>query len=243
MAYLLGADDLRELEVPVEVIPRNAVKSLEQAVGRFAKAPLIAGEMVLEHHLADPTNSSGDLAFVIGDDQVLMAFSPGDLLTSLNILQPGDLVDILVTMSHVVPVTAAEQEGGVAPTPVPAGEEPPTETRIFTFDAMQRLKLTAIIYDVVVEEGTRQTSASAPVDVTGAVATPQPTPTPPPASSRIKTFLLALSPQDALVLKHLKDTGAKFDLVLRAPTSTELFDLTPVIPDYLVDRFELEIKK
>jgi hypothetical protein len=96
---------------------------------------------------------------------------------------------------------------------------------------------------VVTEDGNRQTSANAPVNVTGAEATPQPTPTPPPGSSRVRAYLLALSPQDALILKHLQDTGAKFDLVLRAPTSIELFDLTPVIPDYLVDRYELEIKK
>jgi pilus assembly protein CpaB len=54
--------------------------------------------------------------------------------------------------------------------------------------------------------------------------------------------MLALAPQDALVLKHLKDTGAIFDLVLRAPTSTELFDLTPVTSQYISERYQLLIR-
>ncbi len=53
-------------------------------------------------------------------------------------------------------------------------------------------------------------------------------------------MLLALDPQDALILKHLKDTGAIMDFVIRSPTSNLLFELEPVSVDYLVDLFGLE---
>jgi len=59
----------------------------------------------------------------------------------------------------------------------------------------------------------------------------------------IEAYLLALSPQDALMLKHFKDTGATFDIVLRAPTSTTLFELQPVNQDYLVDRYGFVVMK
>jgi hypothetical protein len=59
----------------------------------------------------------------------------------------------------------------------------------------------------------------------------------------VRAYLLALAPQDALTLKHLNDSGAKFDFVLRAPTSTQLFELQTVNSDYLVDRYELTIPK
>ena len=72
---------------------------------------------------------------------------------------------------------------------------------------------------------------------------PQPQPTPKPAEITVKAYLLALFPQDALVLKHLKDIGANFDFVLRSPTSTDVFDLTPINSDYLMDLYELEIPK
>jgi hypothetical protein len=57
----------------------------------------------------------------------------------------------------------------------------------------------------------------------------------------INAILLALNPQDALVLKHLKDTGAIFDIVLRSPTSELQFDLTPVTEQYIIEFYGLEI--
>jgi pilus assembly protein CpaB len=59
----------------------------------------------------------------------------------------------------------------------------------------------------------------------------------------VRAYLLALNPQDALVLKHLKDNGGVFDLVLRSPTSTQSFDLTPVTQEYIVELYGLEILK
>jgi pilus assembly protein CpaB len=70
-----------------------------------------------------------------------------------------------------------------------------------------------------------------------------PTPTPVPPEIEPQAILLALSPQDALVLKHLKDAGGVIDIVLRAPTSSQLFEPEPVMPDYLKDRYELEKRR
>jgi hypothetical protein len=66
----------------------------------------------------------------------------------------------------------------------------------------------------------------------------QPTPAP---ETRIRAYLLALNPQDALILKHLKDIGAIFDFVLRAPTSTVQFELTSVTEEYIIEFYGLEI--
>jgi Flp pilus assembly protein CpaB len=95
---LLQVEDLRLVDVPVELIPRDAVKDQESAVGRITKIAMVNGELVLGHHLADPTNVSHDLAFVIENDQVLMAFPAEDLMSDLNVLQRGDRVDILVSI-------------------------------------------------------------------------------------------------------------------------------------------------
>jgi hypothetical protein len=79
--------------------------------------------------------------------------------------------------------------------------------------------------------------------VSGANPTPQPTPTPAPSQIQPTAVLLALNPQDALVLKHLKDAGATFDIVLRAPNSNTTFDLKPVMPEYLIDRYGLTVAR
>jgi pilus assembly protein CpaB len=55
-----------------------------------------------------------------------------------------------------------------------------------------------------------------------------------------QAYVLALDPQDALLLKHLKDTGAIVDIVLRAREDTTEFETVPVNPDYVEERFDLK---
>lgn len=234
LGALLRLEDLNVVEFAVELVPRNAMRNLESVVGRFSTVPLVSGEMVLDHHLADPTNVSGDLAFILGDDQVLMAFPPNDLMSSLQVIQRGDIVDLLVTTTEDVRVVdetgrqVVDEEGNRA-----------TESRTVTFNAMQRLQITAIVADVVQTEEGRQTTISGTI-VEG---TPQPAPTPAATETQIRAYLLAFSPQDALVVKHLLDRGATFDMVLRSPTSTEIYDVLPVMPEYLLDKYQLELLK
>ncbi|HSF83599.1 MAG TPA: SAF domain-containing protein [Anaerolineales bacterium] len=233
LGTVLRAGDLRLAEVPVELVPVGAIRSIETALGRFAKVDLVTGEMVLDHNLADPTNINHDVGYIIDDSQVLMAFPATDLMSSVGVLQRGDIIDILVTYDLEVPVVAEGPEAFI-----PTGGEEETESHTLTFDAFQRVEITAMVVDIVAEQ---QQQSQGPLDVGG--GTPQPAPTPRPADIRIQAYLLALLPQDALVLKHLKDTGATFDLVLRSPTSTQLFELNPVYSDYLTDRYELTIPK
>ncbi len=221
------------VEVPIELIPPGALSAKDVVVGKITKIALAAGEMVLEHHLANPTKTSKDLAFTISDDQVIMAFPATDLMSQINILQAGDLVDILVSLE--VPLLPAQAQSAGAP-----GQEPKAENEMFTFSALQRITIQAVVVKVT---PARTTSTSAARTTTTAGATPQPTPTPVPPEIEPQAILLALSPQDALVLKHLKDAGGVIDIVLRAPTSTQLFQLEPVMPDYLKDRYELEKRR
>ncbi len=232
---LLGPGDLREVEVPVELVPLRALDEIAAAAGRITKVPLIAGEMVLEHHLADPTNITHDLAFVIEDEQVLMAFPATDLMSQINILQPGDVVDILVSIEEPV------LPGQAGPTGLGGQEGEPDEV-LFTFDAIQRIEIAAVVVEITPARGTTSASGSRTLP-TSAEATPQPTPTPEPSEVEAQAILLAISPQDALVLKHLKDAGGIVDIVLRAPTSSRLFELDPVMSEYLKDRYELVITR
>lgn len=230
---ILKAEDLTLVEVPIELVPPGALTGKSAAAGKITKVPLAAGEMVLEHHLADPTKTSKDLAFTIGDDQVIMAFPATDLMSQINLLQAGDLVDILVSLE--VPVMPAQANSAGAP-----GQEPKSEDQLFTFNALQRITVQAVVVKVTPQ---RTTGTTASRTSTTAGATPVPTPTPVPPEIEPQAILLALSPQDALVLKHVKDAGGIIDIVLRAPTSTQLFELEPVMPDYLKDRYGLEKRR
>lgn len=219
----LTQGDLEVISVPVEVVPRNAVTDPEEAVGKFIKTDLVQGEMLLTHNLADPTNKIKDLSFILAEDHVLFAFSPGDLMTSEDMVQRGDIVDIFATFTQEI-----EQEEEIDPE---TGEPVEPETRTFTLDSFQRVDVTALVVDIIEGEGGGGTDL-----LPGQTAEGDPQ-----QEVNIRSYLLALDPQNALILKHLTDTGANFDIVLRAPTSTIPFELTPVTEEFIVEFYGLEI--
>lgn len=92
--------------------------------------------------------------------------------------------------------------------------------RIVTLDALQNVEIAAMIRPggAEVGEGVAALSRDEPA-----------------------TIIVALDPQDALVLKHLWDIGGTVSLALRAPGAEEPFDVEPVDMPYMVDRYELRI--
>jgi len=218
--------DIELASVPVDIVPRNAIETLDVAVGKIVKTDLVQGEILLSSNLADPTNNNKDLSFILSDDHVLLAFPADDLLSRESMVQRGDIVDIFATLQQEV------QTVDEATTETGEPEEP--EMRTFTLDTMQKLDITALVLEVVQQE--EQTAA--PLQGDGGTEQQGGTTR---QDARIRAYLLALPPQDALLLKHLKDTGAVFDFVLRAPTSTVEFELTPVTEEYIIEFYGLEI--
>ncbi len=219
---VLNREDVQLATVPVSLAPRDALQTIEAALGKIVTVHLVQGEMVLQHHLADPTNVSHDVGYIIAEDQVLMAFPASDLMSGLGVLQRGDNVDIFATMTVEVSPTNTTAIG------VTAGQQ--TEAHTFTFDAFQRIQITAMVADVVTQSESSNTPGQAQ-------------PTPNPADIRVRAYLLALNAQDALVLKNMKDAGMNFDIVLRSPTSNQLFEVSPVTEEYLVQRFKLQLPR
>lgn len=219
----LTSADLTIVSVPVEVAPRNVVTKVEEAVGKIIKTDLVQGEMLLSHNLADPTNSNNDLSFILSEDHVLMAFPALDLMSRENMIKRGDIVDIFATFEQEVRVVGEE---AVTAT----GEPVEPKMRTFTVDTFQRVNITALVLEVIDAEGnTSPLTGQAPAEDSG------------PVDTNIRAYLFALDPQDALVLKHLKDTDAVFDIVLRNPTSKAQFELTPVTEEYIIEFYGLEI--
>lgn len=214
----IGTGDVKMASVPVEIAPRDALASVDDAIGKIIKADLVQGEMVLGHNLADPTNNQKDLSFILADDHVMLAFPATDLMSRENMVKRGDIVDIFATFEQEVK-TVPDVSGEAAAEG--ATNEP--KMRTFTVDTFQKVSVTALVLDIVQSE----------TNVIGGTQAP-------PQTS-ISSYLFALTPQDALVLKHLKDIGAEFDIVLRAPTSTVQFDLTPVTEEYIIEFYGLEI--
>jgi len=234
---ILQAEHVKFADVPVGLIPRNAIRDIDEVIDRMVKVPLVSGEMILSHHLADPTYISHDIGFTMSENMVMMAFPASDLMSSLNVVQRGDLVDIFVTLNETVDLVEIQGDETVSPDPIAADEENQTLTRLFTFDAMQATDISAVIADIEYEEGSY---TDVPIDPEADLnASTEPY----PSRVNVKAYLLILNPQDALLLKHLVDIGGVFDLVLRVPTSDQLFDLQPIMSEYLIDRYQLEVPR
>jgi Flp pilus assembly protein CpaB len=218
----LTSTDVELASVPVEIAPRTAIANLDGIEGKIIKTDLVQGEMLLSHNLADPTNNNKDLSYILSEDHVLMAFPAEDLMSRESMVQRGDIVDILATFTQEI-----EKTGEIDPA---TGQPLEPETRTFTVDSLQRVGVTALIVAVSEETAANDTSLVASND--GAA---------PEKNARTLAYLLALNPRDALILKHLKDTNAIFDIVLRAPTSTVQFDFTPISEEYIIEFYGLGI--
>lgn len=215
----LTATDVQLVEVPIDLAPRGTITQLADAVGKFIKTDLISGEMVLSHNLANPTNSNHDISFILSDDHVLMAFPATDLMSQKGVIQRGDIVDIFATFKAQIDTVPDNANG----TTIPGATD--LVARTFTVDAFQKVGITALVLEVTTQEDSQVFQNN---DVQ-------------PVRPKIESYLLALAPQDALILKHLKDTKAEFDIVLRSPTSTVQFELTPVTEEFIVEFYRLEI--
>ncbi len=135
------------------------------------------------------------------------------------VIKRGDIVDMMVSIQETLETVNAEGE-------TTEGETQPEETKPqqVTFTVSQRLGISAIIVDIVEDPNTE---------------TPQEKPD--QSQVVVQAYLIALNPQDALVVKYLKDIGGIFEFVIRAPTSTGQFDLTPVTSEFIKELYGLDL--
>ena len=62
-----------------------------------------------------------------------------------------------------------------------------------------------------------------------------------PNQVKAETILLTVPPQDALVLKYAIDAGGTLSFALRAPDNDRTYELDPVDPDYVINRYAIPI--
>ena len=217
LGTVIQEGDIELVEIPVRYITRDTINDLDEVIGKFTKTDLIQGEMILAHNLANPTEISHDISYILDENHVLMAIPASDLMSRESIIQRGDVVDLLVSIEQELETINIDGERIL-------------ETYTITFDALQRMSITALVVDIIQEEESGRVQA----DPEGEEIVHR-------DDIVVKAYLVALDPQDALIVKYLKDVGAVFDFVLRAPTSTVQFGLTPVTREFIRELYGLEI--
>ena len=222
MRSTLTEADLKAITLAVDAVPEGAIGDPAEAEGQITLVDLSAGEVILARRLLDPNVVTGDgrLALFVAEEEVLMAFPATDLMSRVEVLKPGDRVDILISLEfptgREVEVTTSPGETETARTAGSTGEEQAT------FIVLENVGIAALT-------GWRPSTGEG-----GGLLPSGGTEARPPTA-----ILFALSPQDALVLKYVKDAGGIQDIVLRAPGAEGPFDTEPVDVDYVLNRFQI----
>jgi len=79
------------MEVPLGIAPRGTMKVMSEILGRMVKADLAGGQMVMSHHLANPTNVNGDLSCLSSTRQFKIVagdLAPNVALANVMALRP-----------------------------------------------------------------------------------------------------------------------------------------------------------
>jgi Flp pilus assembly protein CpaB len=222
VTHAITEADVSLKEFPVNLIPDGAATSIEQVVGKVSMADIYPGEIILLLRLAEPDVRAENVAFTMPQDKVLFALPPDDLMSRIDLLRAGDVIDILFSLTPKAEMMGAGAGGSGEESEQPLGDP------MFTTDALQAQHITAIVVEAPASAGT------------AAQATGQRVAQEAMGAARPQAILLALAPQDALILKYFRDAGGKMDIVLRHRQSEELFDVRSVNYDYIKDRYGLQ---
>jgi pilus assembly protein CpaB len=204
---------------PQDDIPSGAMMSVDEVVNHKAVNDIAANEVVLAEdiELEDMLPSVG---LGIPEDKIAVALPADDILSGWGAVVPGDHVDVLFTVD-VILETAMYPEEVVR---VEEGEVLQRLERDQSLDevsvlTLQNLEVLQIIEEpqVSVEEGQAGEDQ--------------------PASIPRRALVLAINPQDAVILKYLRDTAGIIDIALRSPENGTLFSTEPVNINYLVLRY------
>jgi Flp pilus assembly protein CpaB len=206
-------------------IPSGAAVRVSDVLGLMTLRDIAQGEVIVMQHIASLGLTAGitgtrDLPVMLGDDKIAVALPADDILSQWGAVLPGDHVDVLFSLDVVLETPLSPEdvvltdEGQLL-----MGMERDQSLDGVSVLTLQNLEVLQILEEpqIQTEEGQRGQEAA----------------TAPPS----RAMVLKIDPQDAVVLKYLRDSVGSIDLALRSPTNNTLFEAQPVNINYLVLRY------
>ncbi len=198
--------------------PSGAAVEEQDVVGGTALRDIAQGEVILMQDIRIITGTS-DLPFLLGDDTIAVALVADDVLSKWGAIMPGDHVDVLFTLDvilekpmYIDDITTVEEAQLYSQI---ERDQSLDNVSVLT---LQNLEVLRIIEEPQLDEEQAQQQEGAP-------QLPQ------------RALILKVDPQDAVVLKYLRDTIGSIDLALRSPDNEALFNVQPVNINYLMLRY------
>jgi Flp pilus assembly protein CpaB len=224
---LAASSILRADNVTVEErqeIPSGAAVEVQDVLGKMTLRDMAQGEVIRMQDLRSFGLTTGitgtsDLPVLLGDDRIAVALPADDILSQWGAVVPGDHVDVLFTLDVILetPMNPSELTN-------------PDEVAIYqslqrdqSLDNVSVLTLQNLEVLQILEEPQPEQAPAAQTQA--------------PSAPPQRALVLRIDPQDAVVLKYLRDSVGKIDLALRSPTNSTLFDVQPVNINYLMLRY------
>jgi len=218
------------MEKPVDEVPEGALISISQTRGKYTAVEIFQGDIITKEMLKSYEEIVSERpAHLVPTGMVAFTIKVNELSSVAYNIQPGDLVDVLVSFA----LMDVDQDTQIIKTG-PEGEE--QTPRYVTQLTLQRVK--------VLDVGLREYP---PVPGAGEGEAPPPEQAPAEGEEAASTtyaydyITLLLPQQDALVLKYLRETRAKIDLALRNPEDTAPISTEAVTLEYIMRRFNIPV--
>lgn len=243
---------------PANNVPPDTIADEAETIGKVAKTEIVQGQVIVRSMLVDK-GVSGEAALNIPPGRVAVAYPMNRQKSVAYAIQPGDSVDILVTAFFI-----DVDEEFQAPLPNKIrfffpifDQETGTQTGIQLSETFEegRFELGADEIASIVSASTPQiprrvaqlTVQSAKVLRVGPWLEEPPPPPPeegaePPPPPPPDIVTLAVTPQDALVLLWLRQSGIYNEMALRAAGEDEADHLTEAVTlQYMLTRFNIAV--
>ncbi len=214
--------DISTEERAIDQVPSGAVFKTDDAVGRIAARSIPEGQVLLAQYLIESFPSPGEETPEVFTSTVNFNEKLGDNLVAFA-LPVNDRLSkegILLTGDRVDLLFSTDV----------IGQQEGTGGKVSIY-AIQDLEVLQVIYQPAPEPEGEQKEENQDEEKS---ETPAMVP---------KTMILAMDPQDAVVLKYALDTQSPIDLVLRARDNRRLFDVDTVYINTISERYRFEAPK
>ena len=199
-------------------IPSGAATNVDTVVGAIALQDIAEGVVVKMQDIQVISDTTR-VRLQIGDESLAVVLPANDILSQWGAVLRGDHVDVLFSFDIILE-TPMYPEDYIA-----IGQEEMI-TNIERDQSMDNASVLALqnleVLDIIQEPQSPQEAAE------GEEAQTAP---------RRTALLLKISPQDAVVLKYLRDSVAQIDVALRKADNETLFNVQPVNINYLMLRY------
>lgn len=216
----IPAEAVGTKEWPEDLVPADALSNPAEVVGKAALVPIMEGQIILPDMLIDKERAleeGGFASFAIPEGKVAFAVPVDEVHSVAGAIQPGDFVDVLVTVTFEAVkrtgVVTEEVEEVVYPLQVLATQLTLQDVEVLGVGTWNVLPAT--------EEG------AAPTREGGGLP--------------LQNFLtLLVNQQDALVLKYARDDpNFNVDFALRGVEDHTIVNTESVTLQYILTRFKV----